>query len=68
MTEPTENLGPVSSIRTDGDFAVIRIHRSRVHELRVALAPCPCRATKSTATADVRADLEKALSRVGWPL
>ena len=32
-----------ASIRKDGDDAVIRIPLSKVHALRVALAPCPCR-------------------------
>jgi len=38
------------SVKIEGEFAVIRIPLSEVHNLRVELQPCPCRATKSAAT------------------
>ena len=52
------------SVRVEDGMAVIRIPLSEIHGLRVALAPCPCRAAKSTATADVRDRLAKALGRI----
>jgi hypothetical protein len=35
----------------------------QVHALRVALAPCPCRAVKSDATTATRRALDKALAQ-----
>jgi hypothetical protein len=47
----------------EGDELVIRMPIARAHELRVSLSPCPCRATKSTASADIRAALSQAIGR-----
>lgn len=55
---------PIGKVAREGEYAVIRIPMERVHSLRVALQPCPCRAPKSQSTADIRAKLEKALARV----
>jgi hypothetical protein len=49
------------SVSVEGDHAVIRVPLSQVHALRVALAPCPCRAPKSNSNAEVRARLARAL-------
>ena len=56
-----EALGRLS---IEGDIGVIRIPLSQIHALRVALQPCPCRGTKSTATTDMRQRLEKALAQL----
>lgn len=53
------------SIREENGYAVIHIPVEEVHGLRVALAPCPCRAPKSTATESIRQRLAKALGRIG---
>lgn len=53
---------PIPSVTTEAGFAVIRIPVAEVHGLRVVLAGCPCRATKSTATEHVRARLDRALA------
>lgn len=52
---------PLGSLAIEGDLAVIRLPLSQVHALRVALAPCPCRASKSTATDDIRRRLARSL-------
>ena len=54
-----------ASVKYEDGYAVIRIPASEVHGLRVALTPCPCRATKSTETAGIRARLDKALAKLG---
>ncbi|WP_282029469.1 hypothetical protein [Paracoccus marcusii] len=46
-------------------MAVIRLPLSEVHGLRVVLADCPCRATKSTGTTTIRRALDRALARLG---
>ena len=52
------------SVKIDDDgHAVIRIPLDQVHGLRVALAPCPCRAVKSDATSATRSALDKALAQ-----
>lgn len=53
-----------ASVKFEDGFAVIRIPMSEVHGLRVVLAPCPCKATKSTETASIRERLDKALARL----
>lgn len=53
------------SVRVEGGYAVIRVPLDRLHALRVALEECPCKAAKSTATADIRAQLRAALARLG---
>lgn len=59
-----ENSPPVrASVIPEGDTVVIRLPRDDVHSLRVALAECPCRAPKSTATQSIRVRLNKALGR-----
>ena len=52
---------PLPPVRIEEGFAVIRVPLSEVHGLRVGLADCPCRATKSAATQDIRHRLSKAL-------
>ena len=52
---------PLPSVRIEEGFAVIRVPLSEIHGLRVALADCPCRATKSHATQDIRHRLSRAL-------
>ena len=51
------------SVRIEDNHAVIRIPLDEVHALRVALAPCPCRAVKSEATTAIRRALDKALAQ-----
>jgi hypothetical protein len=58
----TDFLG--GTIRRNGDFAEIRIPMSEVHSLRVALQPCPCKGSKSVATASIREALDKGLGRL----
>ena len=52
---------PLGSLAIEGDLAVIRLPLSQVHALRVALAPCPCRAPKSAGTDDIRRRLARSL-------
>ncbi len=51
------------SITREGDFLVVRLPLEEVHSLRVALQPCPCKAPKSNATADIRKRLEQGLAK-----
>ena len=51
------------SVRIEDGHAVIRIPLDEIHALRVALAPCPCRAVKSDATTATRRALDKALAQ-----
>lgn len=50
-----------NSVTKDGEYVVIRVHQDDAHGLRVALAPCPCKAPKSNATAAIRERLRRAL-------
>ena len=52
------------SVKREGGFTVIRVPLEEVHSLRVALAPCPCKATKSKGSAGIRWRLAKALGKV----
>lgn len=61
-----KRMSQASILQEDG-FAVIRIPLEDVHSLRVALAPCPCRAAKSTSTSTIRERLCKGLRQVGNP-
>ena len=54
-----------SSIKEEDGYAVIRIPVEEVHGLRVALAPCTCRTSKSTATNNIRERLARALRGIG---
>lgn len=54
----------IGSVGIEEGMAVIRVPLGRVHGLRVALAECPCRAPKSTATAEVRVALARALGKL----
>lgn len=56
--------GTLSSVRLEGDEVVIRLPLARVHDLRVSLAECPCRAPKALGTMGIRQALEKALGRL----
>lgn len=51
-------------IYVEGDEVVIRLPMSDLHGLRVALEECPCKATKSNATRDVRQRISRALGRL----
>lgn len=62
MTAPEPHQG--GSVRVEDGMAVIRIPLGEVHGLRVALAPCPCRAPKSAETANIRQRLVMALGRI----
>ncbi|KZY05250.1 hypothetical protein A3728_18495 [Sulfitobacter sp. HI0040] len=52
------------SVRREGDEAVIRFPISDLHTYRVVFAPCPCKATKSNATTELRTRIDKALARL----
>jgi hypothetical protein len=54
-----------ASVRIEEGMCVIRLPLREVHGLRVALAECPCRASKATETANIRQRLAKALGKVG---
>lgn len=54
--------GPV--FKLDGEDIWIRLPRDEAHALCVALAPCPCRAPKSNATANIRTRIGKGLARI----
>lgn len=53
-----------TSIRVEDGFCVIRIPLHEVHGWRVAMAECPCKASKSAATASIRKRLATALGKV----
>lgn len=55
--------GDASSIRRDGQHLLIRLPIAEAHSLRVALQPCPCKGAKSTATADIRIRMSKAIAK-----
>lgn len=70
MTNPADPQDPaIAGVRIEGGYALIRVPLDRVHGLRVALAECPCRVTKSLPTVNIRlalaAALGKALSKAG---
>lgn len=48
--------------RVEGGLNVFLPHED-VHSLRVALQPCPCKAAKSSKTADTRSRLERGLAK-----
>lgn len=50
------------SCKLEGEDVVIRLPRAEAHGLCVALAPCPCRAPKSSATTNIRNRLAKGLA------
>jgi hypothetical protein len=50
-------------VTRDGDDVVIRLPVSRAHDLRVALAHCPCGATKATAGQALRDALSLAIGK-----
>lgn len=52
MSAPATSL-TYSRDRETGDV-MVRISAEEVQALRVALQPCPCKGTKSNATADIR--------------
>lgn len=45
-------------------MAVIRVPIDEIHGLRVALQRCPCAASKSNATAEIRERLDRALGKL----
>lgn len=52
------------SCKLEGEDVLIRLPKEEAQGLRVAMAPCPCRATKSTATTNIRNRLSKAIGRL----
>lgn len=52
------------SVKLVGENVVISFPKADAQGLRVALAPCPCRAPKSTATTNIRNRLSKAIGRL----
>lgn len=56
---------PARSISREGDTVVIKMPIGDVHDLRVALAPCPCKAPKSNGTTAIREAFAKALAKAG---
>lgn len=54
----------MSSIKREGDTAVIRIPMSEVHNLRVSLEECPCKAPKSTVGIQRRKALAAGLAKL----
>lgn len=44
----------MTSARREGENVIVTIPIKEVHELRVALQPCPCKSTKSHATTQLR--------------
>lgn len=60
MDDPQNRPG----VRREGDMDVIRIPMKDLHGWRVALNPCPCKATKSSETDQMRMSLVKALGRL----
>ncbi|MCU0912303.1 MAG: hypothetical protein MUE98_13470 [Rhodobacteraceae bacterium] len=59
-----EPVAPIlGTVSRDGDQVVIRLHRDRAHDLRVALAACPCTATKSTEGQALREALAQAIGK-----
>lgn len=65
MNAPAPSTSFGASVTVERGMAVIRVPLREVHGLRVALAPCPCTAPKSTATASIRDALATALARTG---
>lgn len=62
---PTPGAAPLlGRVSIEDGMAVIRLPLDQIHGLRVALEPCPCRASKSTATADIRQRLSASLGRL----
>lgn len=55
---------PMPAVRVEDGFAVIRLPLDQIHGLRVALAECPCKASKSTATQAIRHRLSRALGQL----
>jgi len=57
-------MGKAGSVREEDGMAVICMPLDEVHDFCVVLAPCPCRATKSHSTTNIRARLLLALGRL----
>lgn len=53
-----------ASVRIEDGIVVIRLPLYDAHGLRVALAECPCKASKSNATKSIRQRLATALGRL----
>ncbi|MZR14244.1 hypothetical protein GQE99_14570 [Maritimibacter sp. DP07] len=49
--------------RAEGDDVIVRIPGDEVQSLRVALQPCPCKGTKSVATAAIREGFVRGLGQ-----
>ena len=57
-------MADAPSAKLVGENLVITFPKADAQGLRVALAPCPCRAPKSTATTNIRNRLSKAIGRL----
>lgn len=51
----------MTTARREGENVIVTIPVEEVHELRVALQPCPCKSTKSHATTRLRERFVKGL-------
>jgi len=58
MSQRDEKQGHV---KIENGMAVIYVPADEIHGLLVALAPCPCKGPKSSATQDIRDRLANAL-------
>ena len=56
-------MADIGSVSREGDYAVIKLHVSQIHGLRVALR-CPCGSVKSAETEATRRRLDSALAAV----
>lgn len=63
MSDSSPNAAPRGRITREDGCVVIRVPEKEVHSLRVALEPCPCRSSKSNATASIRQRLLRALTK-----
>lgn len=51
----------MTTAKREGDNVIVTIPVEEVHDLRVALQPCPCKSTKSHATTRLRERFVKGL-------
>lgn len=57
-------MADAPSVKLAGDNIVVTFPREDAQGFRVALAPCPCCAPKSTTTSNIRNRLSKAIGRL----
>lgn len=63
MSNPPESQTG-ASVKIEGGMLVIRMPVAEAHGFRVALAECPCKAPKATATKNIRQRLSQAIGRL----